>query len=62
MGWNGYRPEPGSNRAFKYLTPKKRLTGADLADHPSLLHAKAFHIVSSPNRCQDVVHARMIAP
>jgi len=53
-GWNGYA-DGGANRAFKYLTPKKRLTGKDLEGTP-LLFAKSFHIVSSPNRCRELVN------
>ncbi|OIW28469.1 Ribokinase-like protein, partial [Coniochaeta ligniaria NRRL 30616] len=55
-GWNGYTSTSGDpdHRAFRYLTPKKRLTGADLADTP-LLHARAFHVICSPNRCRELV-------
>lgn len=54
-GWNGYTSASDPDRrAFRYLTPKKRLTGADLSNTP-LLHAKAFHIICSPNRCRDLV-------
>ena len=59
-GWNGYSAdeESGSTstsqqRAFRYLTPKKRLTPADLS--PNLLCARAFHLVCSPLRCQEIV-------
>ena len=52
-GWNGYGG-PADHRAFKYLTPKKRLTADDVSGTP-LLHAKAFHIICSPNRCKELV-------
>lgn len=50
-GWNGY--DAAERRAFKYMTPKKRLTAEDLP--PSLLTAHAFHILSSASRCRDLV-------
>lgn len=55
-GWNGYvsSAEP-DRRAFKYVTPKKRLTGRDLAGTP-LLQSKAFHMVCSPDRCRELVN------
>jgi hypothetical protein len=52
LGWNGYGA--ADRRDFRYLTPKKRLTGDDLSGTP-LLHAKAFHIICSPNRCRELV-------
>ncbi|GAB7356785.1 hypothetical protein MBLNU459_g7677t2 [Dothideomycetes sp. NU459] len=50
-GWNGY----GANehRAFRYLTPKLRLTAADLST--SLLRSKSFHLICSPLRCIELV-------
>ncbi|KAG9521960.1 Ribokinase-like protein, partial [Aureobasidium melanogenum] len=50
-GWNGY----GANeyRAFKYLTPKLRITAEDLSPH--LLTAKSFHLICAPARCLDLV-------
>lgn len=51
-GWNGYVDE-SERRAFKYTTPKKRLTGADLT--PELLNSRAFHMVCSPARCRELV-------
>lgn len=39
--------------AFKYLTPKKRLTHEDLS--PSLLRSKSIHLICSPLRCIDLV-------
>ena len=51
-GWNGY-VGPTDERAFKYTTPKKRLTAADLT--PSLLMARSFHLICSPARCQELV-------
>ncbi|KAL2023992.1 hypothetical protein VTK56DRAFT_227 [Thermocarpiscus australiensis] len=51
-GWNGYVDASG-RRAFRYTTPKKRLTGADLT--PPLLQAKAIHLICSPLRCQELV-------
>ncbi len=50
-GWNGY--DAAERRAFRYMTPKKRLTAADLP--PSLLTARAFHIISSASRCRELV-------
>ncbi|THX38101.1 Ribokinase-like protein [Aureobasidium pullulans] len=50
-GWNGY----GANehRAFKYLTPKLRITAEDLS--PELLTAKSFHLICAPARCIELV-------
>lgn len=39
--------------AFKYLTPKLRLTDGDLS--PSLLRSKTFHLICSPLRCVELV-------
>lgn len=50
-GWNGY--ENAEKRAFKYTTPKKRLTVEDLTPH--LLLSKSFHLICSPARCRDLV-------
>ena len=50
-GWNGY--DEAERRAFRYMTPKKRLTAEDLP--PSLLTARAFHILSSASRCRELV-------
>lgn len=50
-GWNGY--DAAERRAFRYMTPKKRLTAEDLP--PSMLTARAFHILSSASRCRDLV-------
>lgn len=52
-GWNGY-VDSNETRAFKYTTPKKRLTADDLAGTP-LLHAAAVHMVCSPSRCRELV-------
>lgn len=52
-GWNGYIDEQ-ETRAFRYTTPKKRLTAADLSGTP-LLQAKAFHMVCSADRCRELV-------
>ncbi|KAF5022226.1 hypothetical protein F66182_5741 [Fusarium sp. NRRL 66182] len=51
-GWNGYQGT-AEKRAFKYLTPKKRLTAEDLT--PTLLQSRSFHLICSPNRCRDLV-------
>ncbi|KAL5602007.1 hypothetical protein FOBRF1_009540 [Fusarium oxysporum] len=51
-GWNGYEGT-AEKRAFKYLTPKKRLTAQDLT--PALLKSRSFHLICSPNRCRDLV-------
>ncbi|KAK0627711.1 Ribokinase-like protein [Immersiella caudata] len=54
-GWNGYTdPSDPSHRAFRYTTPKKRLTASDLSGTP-LLHARAIHLICSPNRCRDLI-------
>ncbi|KAI0483156.1 Ribokinase-like protein [Xylariaceae sp. FL0804] len=50
-GWNGY--DEHQNRAFKYVTPKKRLTAQDLS--PSLLSSRSFHLICSPTRCRELV-------
>ncbi|KAI1336286.1 Ribokinase-like protein [Xylariaceae sp. FL0016] len=50
-GWNGY--DEHQNRAFKYMTPKQRLTAQDLT--PSLLASRSFHLICSPNRCRELV-------
>ncbi|KAK8059741.1 hypothetical protein PG996_009671 [Apiospora saccharicola] len=50
-GWNGY--DEHQNRGFHYLTPKKRITAQDLT--PELLASRAFHMVCSPLRCQELV-------
>lgn len=52
-GWNGYVDEQ-ETRAFKYTTPKKRLTAADLSGTP-LLHSRSFHMVCSADRCRELV-------
>ncbi|CAI6095469.1 unnamed protein product [Clonostachys chloroleuca] len=51
-GWNGY-VGTSEQRSFKYMTPKKRLTAEDLT--PNLLQARAFHLICSPLRCQQLV-------
>ncbi|KAF4982926.1 hypothetical protein FZEAL_1554 [Fusarium zealandicum] len=51
-GWNGYEGT-AEKRAFKYLTPKKRLTAQDLT--PTLLRSRSFHLICSPNRCRELV-------
>lgn len=51
-GWNGYEGTD-QKRAFKYITPKKRLTAEDLT--PRLLLSGSFHLICSPLRCQDLV-------
>ncbi len=50
-GWNGY--DGHQNRAFRYTTPKLRLTAADLT--PALLASRSFHLVCSPARCRELV-------
>ncbi|KJZ78126.1 hypothetical protein HIM_02763 [Hirsutella minnesotensis 3608] len=52
-GWNGYEG-PAEKRAFKYLTPKKRITTDDLT--PEMLLSRSFHLICSPLRCQDLIH------
>ncbi|KAI0890203.1 Ribokinase-like protein [Annulohypoxylon maeteangense] len=50
-GWNGY--DEHEHRAFRYTTPKKRLTAEDLT--PNLLTARSFHLICSPARCRELV-------
>lgn len=50
-GWNGYVEK--ENRAFRYTTPKKRLTAEDLT--PELLTSRTFHLICSPARCRELV-------
>ncbi|KAI0393840.1 Ribokinase-like protein [Xylariaceae sp. FL0594] len=50
-GWNGY--DERQNRAFRYTTPKKRLTADDLS--PELLASRTFHLICSPLRCRELV-------
>lgn len=52
-GWNGY-VDANETRAFRYTTPKRRLTAADLRGTP-LLQARAFHLICSPSRCRELV-------
>ncbi|TQV96573.1 hypothetical protein V2A60_003039 [Cordyceps javanica] len=52
-GWNGYEAGADQKRAFRYTTPKRRLTAADL--DPALLQSKSFHLICSPLRCQELV-------
>jgi sugar/nucleoside kinase (ribokinase family) len=40
-------------QAFKYLTPKLRITAKDLS--PELLTAKSFHLICAPARCIELV-------
>ncbi|KAF7559463.1 hypothetical protein G7046_g4702 [Stylonectria norvegica] len=51
-GWNGYEGTD-EKRAFKYLTPKKRLTAQDLT--PTLLQSRSFHLICSPTRCRELI-------
>jgi hypothetical protein len=50
-GWNGY--DQHQNRAFRYTTPKRRLTAADLDS--TLLTSRSFHLICSPTRCRELV-------
>jgi sugar/nucleoside kinase (ribokinase family) len=50
-GWNSYGTS--EDRAFKYTTPKRRLTAEDLT--PSQVMAKSFHLICSPARCRELV-------
>lgn len=52
-GWNGY-VDANETRAFRYVTPKRRLAVEDLRGTP-LLHARAFHLICSPSRCRELV-------
>ncbi|CCX34301.1 Similar to Uncharacterized protein C16C9.01c; acc. no. Q09839 [Pyronema omphalodes CBS 100304] len=51
-GWNSYGEN--ENRAFKYLTPKKRLDVKDLVE-TGLVGAKCVHLICSPVRAMDLV-------
>ncbi|KAH6629531.1 Ribokinase-like protein [Boeremia exigua] len=51
-GWNGYGDN--EHRAFRYLTPKLRVTHEDVKD-TDLLWAKSFHLICSPARCIELV-------
>lgn len=54
--WNGYTSSASADhRAFRYTTPKQRLTATDLT--PPLLQAKAIHLICSPARCQELTTA-----
>ncbi|OAP55384.1 hypothetical protein AYL99_10357 [Fonsecaea erecta] len=53
--WNGYGPN--EFRAFKYLTPKRRLDEHALDDEQ--VWAKSFHMVCSPARCMALVKGIM---
>lgn len=48
-GWNMYGPN--DFRAFKYITPKKRIVVPDLEKYPWMLASKSFHLICSPQRC-----------
>ncbi|KAI2606723.1 Ribokinase-like protein [Hypoxylon sp. NC1633] len=50
-GWNGY--DEHQHRAFRYTTPKRRLTAEDLT--PALLASRSFHLICSPTRCRELV-------
>lgn len=68
-GWNGYGANehrgtlyPSSPnisvltkafQAFRYLTPKLRITASDLSK--SLLTSKSFHLICAPERCIELV-------
>ncbi|KAL5114068.1 hypothetical protein ACEQ8H_008045 [Pleosporales sp. CAS-2024a] len=51
-GWNGYGEH--EHRAFKYMTPKRRLDHQSLVGTP-LLWSRSFHLICSPLRCIDLV-------
>jgi sugar/nucleoside kinase (ribokinase family) len=42
------------HRAFCYITPKRRITAGDL-ELSSMLWARSFHLICSPQRCQEQV-------
>ncbi|ROT34824.1 Ribokinase-like protein [Sodiomyces alkalinus F11] len=53
-GWNGYEQAGNTvKRAFRYTTPKNRLTAQDLT--PAFLLSKSFHLICSPTRCKELV-------
>ena len=51
-GWNGYEGTD-ERRAFRYMSPKKRLAADDLTTE--LLRARSIHLICSPLRCQELV-------
>ncbi|KAK7205780.1 Ribokinase-like protein [Myxozyma melibiosi] len=51
-GWNGYTEN--EHRAFKYMTPKKRLTTDDLEGTP-LIKSRTFHLICSPERATSLI-------
>ena len=53
-GWNAYGP--GDHRAFRYLTPKRRLTADDLSAS-GLSRARCTHIICSPARAAELLPA-----
>ncbi|KAK6525805.1 hypothetical protein TWF281_010848 [Arthrobotrys megalospora] len=53
-GWNSYGP--ADFRSFKYLTPKLRLTPDDFTN-TSLINSLSFHLICSPDRCNDIVNS-----
>ncbi|ANB11200.1 Mak32p [Sugiyamaella lignohabitans] len=51
-GWNQYADN--EERLFKYLAPKLRITAADIIANPPLIKSKSFHLICSPNRCEEL--------
>ncbi|KAK9455802.1 Ribokinase-like protein [Dipodascopsis uninucleata] len=51
-GWNGY--EANGFRAFKYLTPKRRLTVDDML-RSRAISSKTYHLLCSPERAKEIV-------
>lgn len=48
-GWNSYPSDTSDHRAFRYLTPKKRLEASDLIA-TGLVRARCVHLICSPAR------------
>ncbi|KAK9468500.1 Ribokinase-like protein [Lipomyces arxii] len=51
-GWNGYTEN--ETRAFKYTTPKKRITSEDITG-TKLLESRTFHLICSPERAVSLI-------
>lgn len=49
----GLNTYDGDHRGFEYMTPKLRLQASDLPQ--SLLRSRAFHLICSPDRCEEII-------
>ncbi|CDR39907.1 CYFA0S04e00430g1_1 [Cyberlindnera fabianii] len=52
-GWNLYGDR--DFRAFKYLSPKKRIEVDDLLEYDQLLNSDSYHLICSPQRCMQIL-------